>query len=113
HRFVRAPRLRAPRAVRRLPGRSAVAVHGDEAVSRLAGNMRSIRAMLVCVAMFSIMDMTMKLLSAHFPALQVAAIRALSALPLVGAYLFWRGGQRSLLRIRWSLHLLRGAIGIA
>jgi drug/metabolite transporter (DMT)-like permease len=75
--------------------------------------MRSIRAMLVCVAMFSIMDATMKLLSAHFPAMQVAAIRALSALPLVGAYLFWRGGQRSLLRIRWPLHLLRGAIGIA
>jgi len=82
-------------------------------VSRLAGNMRSIRAMLVCVAMFSIMDATMKVMSAHFPAMQVAAIRALSALPLVGAYLFWRGGQRSLLRIRWPLHLLRGAIGIA
>jgi len=63
--------------------------------------------------MFSIMDATMKLLSAHFPAMQVAALRALSALPLVGAYLFWRGGQRSLLRIRWPLHLLRGAIGIA
>jgi len=75
--------------------------------------MRSIRAMLVCVAMFSIMDATMKLLSAHFPAMQVAALRALSALPLVGAWLFWRGGQRSLLRIRWPLHLLRGAIGIA
>jgi len=82
-------------------------------VSRLAGNMRSIRAMLVCVAMFSIMDATMKVMSAHFPAMQVAAIRALSALPLVGAYLFWRGGQRSLLRVRWPLHLLRGAIGIA
>ena len=82
-------------------------------MSRLAGNLRSIRAMLVCVAMFSIMDMTMKLLSAHFPPMQVAAIRALSALPLVAAYLFWRGGQHSLLRIRWPLHLLRGAIGIA
>jgi drug/metabolite transporter (DMT)-like permease len=55
----------------------------------------------------------MKLLSAHFPALQVAALRALSALPLVGAYLFWRGGQRSLLRVRWPLHLLRGVVGIA
>jgi drug/metabolite transporter (DMT)-like permease len=75
--------------------------------------MRSIRAMLVCVAMFSIMDATMKLLAVHFPAMQVAAIRALSALPLVAAYLFWRGGQRSLLRVRWPLHLLRGAIGIA
>jgi drug/metabolite transporter (DMT)-like permease len=75
--------------------------------------MRSIRAMLVCVAMFSVMDATMKLLSAHFPAMQVAAIRALFALPLVGAYLFWRGGQRSLLRVRWPLHVLRGGIGIA
>jgi drug/metabolite transporter (DMT)-like permease len=82
-------------------------------VSRLAGNLRSIRAMLVAVVMFSVMDTTMKMLSAHFPALQVAAIRALSALPLVVALLFWRGGHRSLLRIRWPLHLLRGAIGIA
>ena len=82
-------------------------------MSRLSGNMRSIRARLVAVAMFSLMDTTMKLMAAHFPAMQVAALRALSALPLVGAYLFWRGGQRSLLRIRWPLHLLRGVIGIA
>ncbi|RYE69304.1 MAG: EamA/RhaT family transporter, partial [Oxalobacteraceae bacterium] len=41
--------------------------------------------MLAGVVMFSIMDTTMKLLSAHYPAMQVAALRSLSSLPLVCA----------------------------
>lgn len=75
--------------------------------------MRSIRAMLLAVAMFSLMDTAMKLLSAHFPPLQVAALRAMASLPLVCAWMAWRGGFRSALRVRWSLHLLRAVIGIA
>jgi drug/metabolite transporter (DMT)-like permease len=81
-------------------------------MSRAAGNLRSIYAMLVAVAMFSLMDTAMKLLSAHFPALQVAALRALSSLPLVLGWVGWRGGFRSLLRVNWPLHLLRAALGI-
>jgi len=80
--------------------------------SRLSGNLRSIQAMLAGVVMFSIMDTTMKLLSAHYPAMQVAALRSLSSLPLVCAWLLWRGGLRSALQVRWPLHLLRAAIGI-
>ncbi|WP_323143271.1 DMT family transporter [Massilia phyllosphaerae] len=68
--------------------------------------------MLAGVVMFSIMDTTMKLLSAHYPAMQVAALRSLSSLPLVCAWLLWRGGLRSALQVRWPLHLLRAAIGI-
>jgi drug/metabolite transporter (DMT)-like permease len=83
------------------------------APAALSSNLRSIRAMLVAVAMFSLMDTTMKLLSAHYPALQVAALRSLSSLPLVCAWLLWRGGLRSVLKVRWPLHLLRAAIGIA
>lgn len=69
--------------------------------------------MLFAVAMFSLMDTAMKLLSATYPALQVTALRALSSLPLVCAYLGWRGAFGRLLQVRWPLHLLRGALGIA
>jgi drug/metabolite transporter (DMT)-like permease len=69
--------------------------------------------MLLAVAAFSIMDTMMKLLAAEFPPMQVAALRCLASLPLVCVYVAWRGAFRSVLRVRWSLHLLRGAIGIA
>jgi drug/metabolite transporter (DMT)-like permease len=74
---------------------------------------RSIYAMLVAVALFCLMDTVMKLLAATYPAMQVAALRALTSLPLVCAYVGWRGAFGSMLRVRWSLHLLRGALGIA
>jgi uncharacterized membrane protein len=62
-------------------------VHG------VSGNLRSIYAMLVAVLMFfAMMDTCMKLLSAIIPAMQVAALRSLSSLPLVCAYVAWRGG---------------------
>lgn len=80
--------------------------------SRLGGNLRSIQAMLLAVLLFSVMDTAMKLLAAQFPAMQVAALRALSSLPLVCAYVAWRGGFKSILRVRWPLHWLRGVIGI-
>jgi drug/metabolite transporter (DMT)-like permease len=82
-------------------------------LSRASGNLRSIYAMLAAVVLFSMMDTTMKLLAGHYPALQVAALRSLTSLPLVCAWLLWRGGLRSMLRVRWPLHLLRAAIGIA
>jgi drug/metabolite transporter (DMT)-like permease len=76
-------------------------------------NVRGIVAMLLATALFSLMDTGLKLLSPHYPALQVAALRALSSLPLVVAFVAWRGAFGTLLKIRWPLHLLRGAIGIA
>jgi drug/metabolite transporter (DMT)-like permease len=82
-------------------------VHG------VSGNLRSIYAMLVAVVFFAMMDTCMKLLSGHYPAMQVAALRSLSSLPLVCAYVVWRGAHRSILEVRWPLHLFRAAIGIA
>jgi drug/metabolite transporter (DMT)-like permease len=84
----------------------------SDASTRLKGNLRSIQAMLVAVVLFSIMDTTMKLLAAEFPPMQVAALRSLSSLPLVCAYVAWRGAFRSVLDVRWPLHLLRAVIGI-
>lgn len=78
-----------------------------------SSNLRGILAMLLAVLMLSLMDAGLKLLSPHYPALQVAAMRALSSLPLVVAYVAWRGAFGTLWRIRWPLHLLRGVIGIA
>ena len=76
-------------------------------------NLRGIGAMLLAVAMFSLMDTGLKLLSPHYPALQVAAMRAFSSLPLVIGYVAWRGAFHTLVRVRWPLHLLRGVLGIA
>jgi drug/metabolite transporter (DMT)-like permease len=86
---------------------------GPALASRASGNLRSIYAMLLAVATFSVMDTMMKLLAAHFPPIQVAALRGLASLPLVCAYVAWRGGFRGILRIHWPLQLLRGALGIA
>src|SRR5690606_25295115 len=36
-----------------------------------------------------------------------------SSLPLVLAWALWTAGWRPLLRVRWPLHLLRGALGVA
>lgn len=68
--------------------------------------------MLIAVAMFALMDTAMKLLSATYPAMQVTALRALSSLPLVCAYMAYRRKFGALLKVRWPLQLLRGALGI-
>ncbi|TLX23277.1 DMT family transporter [Thermomonas fusca] len=69
--------------------------------------------MLASVALFSLMDAGLKTLAAHYPPFQVAALRGLSSLPLVLAWALATAGPRALLRVRWPLHLLRGALGIA
>jgi drug/metabolite transporter (DMT)-like permease len=80
--------------------------------STVSSNMRSIVAMLIAVGAFSLMDAVLKTLIGSYPALQVAALRGLAALPLVCAYVLWRREFRQLLRVRWRLHLLRGVISI-
>jgi len=74
---------------------------------------RAVLTMLAAVAVFSTMDAGLKLLSAHYPPFQVAALRGAASLPLVLAWALSTAGPRSLLRVRWPLHLLRGAMGVA
>ena len=69
--------------------------------------------MLVAVALFAVMDSLLKLLSAHYPAFQVATLRGAASLPLVLAWAAATTGLRPLFQVRWSLHLLRGVLGIA
>jgi drug/metabolite transporter (DMT)-like permease len=82
-------------------------------LKRPAGNLYSIYAMLVAVFMFALMDTAMKLLSARYPAIQVAALRSLTSLPLVAVYVGVKVGYGDIFRIRWPLHILRAVLGIA
>ncbi|MGY3266938.1 DMT family transporter [Lysobacter sp. HA35] len=74
---------------------------------------RAVLMMLAAVASFSLMDAGLKHLSAHYPAFEVAALRGAASLPFVLAWALHRGGIAPLLRVRWPLHLLRGAMGVA
>ena len=79
----------------------------------MSANVRGILAMVAAVGCFSLMDALLKTLSGSYPAMQVASLRGLAALPLVVVYVVWRGQVRSLLKVRWPLHLLRGVINVA
>lgn len=74
---------------------------------------RAVLAMLVAVAVFALMDAGLKQLGTHYPPMQVAALRGAASLPLVLVWALAIGGVAPLLRVRWSLHLLRGVLGIA
>jgi drug/metabolite transporter (DMT)-like permease len=69
-------------------------------------------SMLIGVASFSLMDAALKLLTAHYPSAQVAALRGLAALPEVFMWVLYAGGVRQLLRARWPLHLIRGVLSV-
>ena len=75
---------------------------------RLAG----MAAMLMGVASFSLMDAALKLLTAHYPSAQVAALRGLAALPVVFIWVLYAGGARQLVGVRWPLHLIRGVLSV-
>lgn len=77
------------------------------------GNLRSITAMLIAVGCFALMDSVLKALSARYPVLQIATLRALCGLPLVLCYITLRQAWHKVWRIRWPLHVLRGVLGIA
>ena len=74
---------------------------------------RAIVLMLLCVGVFSLMDAGLKTLSTRYPPFQVAALRGASSLPWLLAWALATAGMAPLLRVRWSLHLLRGGLGIA
>jgi len=68
--------------------------------------------MLVAVACFSVMDAMLKLLSEHYPSLQVAFLRAASSLPFVLAVIAIRGRLGRVRPVNVRLHLLRGALSV-
>jgi drug/metabolite transporter (DMT)-like permease len=74
---------------------------------------RAVLAMLAAVASFSLMDAGLKTLVENYPPLQVASLRGAASFPLVLMWALATGGIASLRPRRWSLHLLRGALGVA
>ena len=74
---------------------------------------RGIVAMLAAVAVFSVMDALIKLLSEHYPPFQVAFLRGAASLPFT---LLPVVARRRFARLRWvngKLHVLRGVLSIA
>jgi len=68
--------------------------------------------MFVAVAAFSFMDALLKLFAAHYPPMQVTAIRALASLPFLLVPLWYQGRLTELRPQRIGLHLIRGVLGI-
>jgi drug/metabolite transporter (DMT)-like permease len=69
-------------------------------------------AMLTGVASFALMDAGLKLLTAHYPSAEVAALRGIVALPVVFLWALLSGGAGQLVRVRWPLHLVRGVMSV-
>ena len=68
--------------------------------------------MLVSVASFSVMDAMLKLLSEHYPSLQVAYLRAAASLPFVLLVIAARGRLDRVKPVNVRLHLLRGVLSV-
>lgn len=68
--------------------------------------------MLAAAGLFSLMDAGLKLLTAHYPPMQVSTIRGAASLPFILAWVLATVDPRSLFRVRWPLHLLRAVLGI-
>lgn len=68
--------------------------------------------MIAAVATFSVMDVCLKRLVETYPAMQVTFLRAAASLPflLLATGLF--GRWRDLVAQRWTLHLVRGFLGV-
>ena len=86
--------------------------HGDMLThAKIDNKRRGIVMMLLACLFFSLMDSVMKKLAGHYPAIQVTALRALTSMPLIIAYVLWRRALPGLWQVRWPLHLLRGGLG--
>ncbi len=68
--------------------------------------------MLASVGLFALMDAGLKLLTAHYPPMQISAMRGGASLPFVLVWVLSTVSVRSLFRVRWPLHLLRAVLGI-
>lgn len=81
-------------------------------MSPIRSPLAAIGWMLAAVAAFSLMDAGMKQLAAHYPPLQVTMLRGAASLPFVLVWVLATAGARSIVPVRWGLHLLRGVLGM-
>jgi drug/metabolite transporter (DMT)-like permease len=73
-------------------------------------SLKAIGLMLTAVAAFSGMDTLLKLLSQHYPPLQVVALRGAAALPFMLVPLIAMGRVSALKPVRIGMHFLRGLL---
>lgn len=75
-------------------------------------NLRGIAAMLLAVAVFSVMDALLKVLAGHYAPMQVAFLRGVTSLPFVLTPILLRGRTERLRIVNLRLHLFRGALSV-
>jgi drug/metabolite transporter (DMT)-like permease len=68
--------------------------------------------MIAAVAAFSFMDALLKLLAAHYPPMEVAALRGATSLPFTLLPVLLGGRLQDLRPRRWPMHLLRGCLAV-
>jgi drug/metabolite transporter (DMT)-like permease len=69
--------------------------------------------MLIAVGAFALLDTMLKLLSQHYPTMQVSAMRGAASVPFLALPSLFMGHARDLLPRRWSWHIGRGVLQVA
>jgi drug/metabolite transporter (DMT)-like permease len=75
-------------------------------------HLSGILSMIAAVATFSVMDLSIKQLSAWYPEIQVTFLRGATSLPLLIFATGAQGKWRDLVPHRWDLHVVRGILGV-
>jgi drug/metabolite transporter (DMT)-like permease len=75
-----------------------------------ATHLKAIALMLTAVAAFSGMDAGLKLLSQHYPPMEVVALRGASSIPFMLLPLIVMGRLSALKPVRMGMHMLRGVL---
>ncbi len=73
---------------------------------------RGIPLMLAAVAVFALMDASLKRLAAVYPPAEVSCVRGLASIPVMLLAVGWRGEWHRLRPVRWLPHLLRGVLAV-
>ena len=73
-------------------------------------SLKAIAFMVTAVAAFSGMDTLLKLLSEHYPPMQVVALRGAAAVPFMVVPLLVMGRLKALKPVRMGMHLLRALL---
>jgi len=68
--------------------------------------------MLVAAGAFAVMDTALKILTEHYPTMQVSAMRGFASLPIILLPLIVKGRLNDLKPVRWKLHLMRGVLSV-
>lgn len=68
--------------------------------------------MLIAVGAFALMDSMLKLLTEHYPTMQVSAMRGVASLPFILVPLLFTRRFAELKPVRWKLHVMRGLLSV-